>query len=504
MTRPSVVILTEPANCELADGQLLLQALVQAQELSAEGVPVSQAFCDNPAAAQSFIDAYASAYPELRLQSPDLPLPEQLYSMMVDGRLAPLPNLDLAPDGTRPDSADKSHPLVVLSLGAPDALMEALPGNRFANGRMNVIEIAPRDQSQSASIPVAAAVGARAIAESSLSPDTSTSSAFPDNEQGAPLEVSSNALLELDSAELSLGDIQIDQNRGQAQRDQPATAILDTAPVISAAGTSATHRVHAEAPVGDSGNAMEPEAQTTPAHAPTILTAAGTEVTGVSPAAVEPIVVSDDAETSPAEGVAPLNPPPGTDPETPPQSSGGGAESPGSTSMESGSGESLPAAAQVSDDPGETAASLATSTADPDTTDLDEDDLAHGGSSFDGDNDVLYPPTGSLTSDEDVFYPLPLAAAPGPDDLSGILCRSMADDIVDLEAISSAGADYAVMTTEPFDPILTGAGGPDALGQHDFHGPLPQSPDLPRLDQATPDHDNHQDETITPVHDLDI
>jgi hypothetical protein len=75
MTSPSVVILTEPANCALADGQLLLQAVLQAQELSREGLPVSQAFCDNPAAAASFIEAYTNAFAGLQLQSPDLPLP---------------------------------------------------------------------------------------------------------------------------------------------------------------------------------------------------------------------------------------------------------------------------------------------------------------------------------------------------------------------------------------------------------------------------------------------
>ena len=504
MTSPSVVILTEPANCELADGQLLLQALVQAQELSREGVPVSQAFCDNPAAAQGFIDAYTSAYPELQLQSPNLPLPEQLYSMMVDGRLAPLPDLNLAPDGTKLETADKLYPLVVLSLGAPDALMEALQGNRFVNGRINVVEIAPVNQSQSASVPVAAAVGARAIAGPSLSPDTSTSSRSPEDEEGAPPEALANALLELDSAESSLNEIQVDDNGEQAQRNQPGAAIVDTAPVISAADTSATQRVHADAPVGDSGNStsvasqpgprLDPEAHSTAAPAPTGLIPAAPELTGVAAATAEPIVASDgssnQAETSPAEGVAPLNPL-GTDAGAPPQSSGG-------------PGESLLDTAQVLDGPGETAAPP-TSAADRDTTEPNEENLAPGGSSFsEPGEDVVYPPTSSFTSDDDVAYPLPLAAVPESDDFGGILRMSMADDIVDLEAISAGGADHAAVTTEPFDPILMRAGGPDGLGAQDVHGPSPRSTDPGHLDRPTPDHDNHQDEMITPVHDLDI
>jgi hypothetical protein len=536
MTSPSVVILTEPANCELADGQLLLQALVEAQELSSEGVPVSQAFCDNPAAAQGFIDAYARAYPELQLQSPDLPLPEQLYSMMVDGRLAPLPDLNLAPDGTKLESADKLSPLIVLSLGAPDGLMEGLRGNRSVNGTINVVEIAPVDQSQNTSVSVAAAGGIRAIADSSLSPDTSASSASHEVGEVAPTEALANELLELDNGESGLSGIQFEDE--QAQRNQPEAAIVDTAPVIPAADPSSTQRVHADAPVGDSGNAtspasqpgpgLEPEAHSTVAPAlvvmtpapeptvltpvdpePTILTLADPELTGMTPAAAEPIVAADgssnQAETSPAEGVAPLNPSPGTGPETQPQSPGGGAGSPSSTPMGSGPGEDLPDAAQVSDDLGETAASLATSAADPDTIGPDEDDPAHDGSSFsDPGEDVLYPPTGSFISDDDVVYPALLAAAPDSDPFSAILRMSMADDIVDLEAISSAGADHAAMTTEPFDPILMRAGAPDGLSEHDFDGSPPQHADMGHVDRTTPDHDNQQDETITPVHDLDI
>jgi hypothetical protein len=173
--------------------------------------------------------------------------------------------------------------------------------------------------------------------------------------------------------------------------------------------------------------------------------------------------------------------------------------------MGSGPGEDLPDAAQVSDDLGEAAASLATSVADPDTLGPDEDDPVHDGSSFsDPGEDVLYPPTGSFISDDDVVYPAPLAAAPDSDPFSAILRMSMADDIVDLEAISSAGADHAAMTTEPFDPILMRAGAPDGLSEHDFDGSPPQHADMGHVDRTTPDHDNQQDETITPVHDLDI
>jgi hypothetical protein len=51
MSNPAVVILTDPAQCQLADAETLVQVLLQVQQLNAEGVPSSQTFCDHPAAA---------------------------------------------------------------------------------------------------------------------------------------------------------------------------------------------------------------------------------------------------------------------------------------------------------------------------------------------------------------------------------------------------------------------------------------------------------------------
>jgi hypothetical protein len=78
----------------------------------------------------------------------------------------------------------------------------------------------------------------------------------------------------------------------------------------------------------------------------------------------------------------------------------------------------------------------------------------------------------------------------------------LAGEIVDFEAASSS-ADHAMVTAEPFDPILMRAGGPDGLGQQGFHGP-PQHAAPVHRETPTPHHDTHQDETVTPVHDLDL
>ena len=116
MTSRAVVILTEPEQCELAGPDVLVQAMLEVQQLSKAGLAASQAFCDHPAAAMKFIEAYTKAYPELQLRSSDLPLPEQLYSIVADGRVMPL-RAPAALEGAKPGEASQLYPLYVLSLG---------------------------------------------------------------------------------------------------------------------------------------------------------------------------------------------------------------------------------------------------------------------------------------------------------------------------------------------------------------------------------------------------
>ena len=66
MSNRAVVILTEPEHCELAGADVLTQAMLQLQQLNNAGLTVSQTFCDHPAAAMKFIEAYAKAFPELQ------------------------------------------------------------------------------------------------------------------------------------------------------------------------------------------------------------------------------------------------------------------------------------------------------------------------------------------------------------------------------------------------------------------------------------------------------
>jgi hypothetical protein len=182
MTSPAVVILTEPTHCELADADTLVQALLQAQQLSQAGVPVSQAFCDHPAEAMKFIDAYAKAYPELQLQSSDLPVPEHLYSMLADGRLNALQAPDSRPDATKLEDASRLQPLFVLSLGAPEILMQALRDKGFANKDIQVVEIAPVENLDSDRLSVSEAVAVRTVAGPSWLAERTAESRAEDQE----------------------------------------------------------------------------------------------------------------------------------------------------------------------------------------------------------------------------------------------------------------------------------------------------------------------------------
>ena len=213
MTSPAVVILTDPASCQLADADGLLKAVLQVQQLSHAGVPTSQAFCDHPAAAQEFVEAYSRSYPELQQQSSDLPLPEELYSMVADGRLGPL----LAPapgDFTEPGEAAQLYPLYVLSLGAPEALKQALQHDALAKSKVRILEIAPTEHPRAETVPVAEAVAHVHTTRSWLAESSS------ELHQASELALRSEAprdsdTIKLDGVEVDLDHIRVDEDGGR-------------------------------------------------------------------------------------------------------------------------------------------------------------------------------------------------------------------------------------------------------------------------------------------------
>jgi hypothetical protein len=545
MAAPAVVILTEPANCEHVDPQVLLQAVLQTQQLSREGVPVSQAFCDNPAAAAEFMDAYAKAYSELEPRSRDLPPPEQLYTMIADGRLAPLLGLNTAPDGIKLEAAAMLQPLLVLSLGKPDALMQALQSQQSVRNSVKVIEIAPDTEEHSAPVSVAAAVAGHTIGATTWNAVTTSSQSRQDDAFSVS-EEGTNASLKLETVESNLDHVESSADVVQVYHRIPAVGIVGTTPVSPADDTGAAPAAHAGGlTTGGGGDtslvpqsdqhgpstasvpgptaAPAPESIVAPAPEPTAAPETRASVPDdTSPNAVQgganaAADVPKDSSRNAADPHAPGTGDSGPD-DTPPdavQGANASAEAPDGSNRNAtdpnapGTGDSASDdtslnGVQSSHEPAENAADADRGPADPNLTDPHLEDLADGRPSFnDPDEDVVYPPTGTLTSEDDMSYPLPAAATPEADVFGHVLRMSMADDIVDLEAMSLSGAVDA-SATEPFDPTLTRPAEPDDHGGHDIYSPVPQDADLGHFDLLSLDQDTHQDKTITPVNDLDI
>jgi hypothetical protein len=508
MTSPAVVILTEPTHCELADAGTLVQALLQVQQLNQAGVSVSQAFCDHPAEAMRFVEAYAKAYPELQAQSSELPVPEHLYSMIADGRLNPLQAPAFRPDA-KLDDAGRLQPLYVLSLGAPDILMQALQDNRLANNGIHVVEIAPVEDVDGERLSVAEAVGTRTAEGPSWLPESSVE--FRAEEQGLlPLEDPDSAPLKLDSVEPDLDHIEIDQEMDHT----PAPPISVDAARVSRAtvDTGADRPVQTKAPAATSEPAAA-ETAAAPAAAAAVqpsdaarIETGATETSTASISALdrdaakplEPLsdrlaeatdLIAGDGSTKetepPAEDVAPadeLDPAAG-DVSDPPDMS----PAPPAAAAE---GTELGMAASGEPD-GEMQTAVGTGT-----------DGGGSHSFSDPDEDVFYPPSGSFVSDEDDLpYPLPM---PGPGVLEGYLGLALAEDVLDLEAFGrSLSFDDQRPDDDPLDPVLMR---PPGLGEREAAGPI-APPDPPASDPshgAEHDQSDAHNPIMTALHDLDI
>jgi hypothetical protein len=540
MTSPSIVILTEPANCQLVDSQLLLEAMLQAQQLAREGVPVTDAYCDNPAAAAEFIDAYAKAYPGLELKSTELPSPEQLYSLLASGQLAPLPRSD----GANLAGAPLLNPLIVLSLGKPDGLLQALQGIRGMGDRINVIEIAPDTDEHKAPISVATAVAGHAVADMHWSVENASISHQHGEQNVLPAADEANSgPYKLDSVEFNLDYIQAEAGKYENHHGSPVTGIVNGTLVSATGGSGLEPPAHTDAvPTGSaSGNSlatppdpMAPSLAPAPpppaanASEPAVLLAAGS-----SQAPERPIDATDATLTPAAQDLekacAPEFRPDGSvaDPhaaapaEGAPNSQAGqsGADqsradqsatdqnNADESKAEQNQAEDSPAhhspadTARASEKTGDTGSTLEAAVPDPQTAGLKDQDSADRKSSFSEPGaDVAYAPTGTFTPEHDVPYPLPAAAAPEVDALRGVLHMSLADEVVDLEAILSHHADR-IQATETFDPLMLRPLGPNGHEWHDVHGTPPQNMDLGHPDLSGAD--NHQDKTAIAVHDLE-
>jgi hypothetical protein len=522
MTSRAVVILTEPERCELASPDILMQAVLQIQQLNKAGLAASHAFCDHPAAAMKFVEAYANAYPELQLSAADLPLPEQLYSVIAEGRIMPL-NALTTPQSTKPVEASQLYPLYVLSLGAPDALMRVLTHNSFATSDIKVIEIAPVEHPS----PDSAAM-ADAIAHDHRSSGRAESSSDSRNNEDdgfASADWPAGDPLKLDSVEVNLNHIQSDQKRGHEDHydralDEPVPTIIAPHPAIAVPtpSTAATGDAGTDPPIPNggahhgAGTAAEPPALTAAVSgaalesASPLPSAAGIssgvdaasgipETNFTAPGADAESATYRWAEVDTSDGPADpavVDADRGADGEKGKHGEHGGATD----------GGKLPAGHDLEMGPGPTLAEPSHSGSRPEMASRTE------GLSFrDPGGDVAYPPNASFGTDDDVRYPLPAETALG-DLLGDLFGRSGHGETVDLEAIFSSLSDPRGASTGPLEDLPFGFGsmrGANSRGADHAGAPnsAPEAP-LPSADRHGSDQGDTGHERVPVIHDLDL
>ena len=535
MTNPAVVILTDPAHCELADADALLQALLQVQQLNSAGVPASQTFCDHPAAAMEFIDAYTTAYPELQQQSSGLPLPEVLHTMVADGRFGPL----LAPgpgEPGEPQEASQLDPLYVLSLGAPETLIQAMQHNPMAKNNIRVLEVAPIEHPTAESVRVAEAVAHEPPARSSRLSESPTT-LQSETEEALSLEAMQDSEpLKLDGVEVNLDHIQVGTNDHQKYYDQNGARIVGPEPTFAAilpAGSGvadgvALANLSGEAAPAASVGSVSPAFPPTPVPASVLDLAAKTlstspiesaVATGTAPyqsgssydiATVPDIAPLIDAERppsggagTPAGGQAAGEPPEGAPQDQTPTAGGSGMENNGLSSAQSENGSAGGNGSQSGAVPGPEEAPVAISGC----VDEQEAGAAPAGAFADPGEDVLYPPTGNFAWSNDLPYGLPGESIPEINPFENPFDMADHAEVVDLEALYrdlQASSDTSAPTVERFDfaslRVLTpnGPNPSDPASNPTPHGTAPpcEAPDPP--------HDEVHHEALVNVHDADL
>jgi hypothetical protein len=380
MSNPAIVLMTDPSRCSLGDVHHLVQALVEIQQMGEHAMP--QAFCDHPAAAKEFIDAYANAYPQLVLEDREIPTPGHLHSLITNGQIGPLGR---PPDLTPPDELQRpieqnganAFPIVVLTLGNSQLLFDALQQSPTMRESIRLIEVG-EERPDALSVSIADAVAVRGLDGDPWAHDRSdTELPVLDDVAGAT---------KTDVASVPLQDDQMDLD------------VVETADISSSDPSAYHHEVEPEpGPVEPPATAAQPAlAGAEPAAAPMLAADGLAGAPAVEPAleTAPPVVATWSTDTEPI--TEPLEPV--IEPE---------AQAPDDTANE-GDGQDPPPAtgsAGEDDDPPEDDA--------PEHDDVPEKKPAKHGDAAeapargarDQDDDVAYPPVGCLIAGADVLYP---------------------------------------------------------------------------------------------------
>jgi hypothetical protein len=476
MSNPAIVLLTDPAQCGQGDVRSLVEALLEIQQMGEHAAP--QAFCDHPAAAREFMTAYADAYPKLVLESQAIPTPGHLQSLITNGQIGPIAkpqDMALLDEAWRPPDQNglNAFPLVVLTLGQPQALLDVLEQNQLIKRGISLIDIAPESASDSTPVSIAEAVATRGLGAEG-----------PWEDAGA-----SGGRLELDEVDRAATPEASDP----LLRDGQMSLGLDTVEAIEAPSVAAP-MYYAEIPKQpDQAPPASPPAQPEPA--------VQVEQHVEPPPPPESAMTTPPAELTeapaqaPVETAWPVTSTPGPTEQVPNEAASDDSGSDG-TAPDDADDDASDDGAEHPDDDDDADEPKAPSDDGEQAAEDDKPPLAAGHAASERDDDVRYDPVGRLTAEDDVRYP-----AMDDDDAPGAL-RELAAAISD-EGILDTDLPSDMLSSSDEDREL------DSTILHPTapHGSRHEPINLEELfDSADPDGDDGgaDSDRSHPMHDSDL
>jgi hypothetical protein len=470
VSNPAIVLLTDPAQCGLGDVHNLVEALLEIQQMGEHATP--QAFCDHPAAAREFMTAYADAYPKLVLESQAIPTPDHLQSLITNGQIGPLAQpQDMASldEAWRPPEQNglNAFPLMVLTLGQPQALLDVLEQNQLIKKSISLIDIAPEAASDSMPVSIAEAVATRGRGVEGLWDDAGASGGrleLDEVDRAARPEASDPMLrddqMSLDTVEpVSPPSVAPPIYYGELERQSEAP----TASPPAQAQPAGQAEQHAESPRPQESPETKPTAELTEAPAQAPVNAGWPASSTPTPAEAVPNEAVSDGTVP--DGTVPDDADDGADPDD-------GEEPHDDKQAKAPSGDD--AAPEVED----------------------KAPLAAGRAPSAREDDVHYAPVGTLIAGDDVPYP----AADDHDAPAG------------LWELAAAISDEGILDTDLASDMLSssdedGAPGSTALHPVAPHGPRHDRETLEELyDSADADSDDagSDSDLSRPMHDSDL
>ena len=301
MSNPAIVLMTDPSRCSLGDVHYLLQALLELQQMGEHAAPL--AFCDHPAAAKGFIEAYAHAYPRLVLQDDAIPTPDHLQSLIANSQIGALgqpperapfagPTSFGAPSRAAEQSGSNGFPIVVLTLGSSQALIDAMKQSPAMKDSIRLIDIAP-DGTDSQPVSVA-----EAVASGGLDGDGEAEGlgvARPELDEVASASIRASGDLAFDRDPLDLDGVETADAPSRERPDddggEPEAAAPAPAPAAEPAPAAAAAPAVVELPAAE---------QASPTAGPVSEQAGAVET--IRPADPVPASVEPTAEPAEAQG----------------------------------------------------------------------------------------------------------------------------------------------------------------------------------------------------------